>query len=151
MTTRARFSGAFLLLAITVLSSSTLAQDQAAPQHRGGPDRDLWYALKKALTGSDGLKYFEANLKDVVLPTLVGKVIAATPEDHPSVLVLSMYDDDQPEVTLRLTKTAGHRQVEDHMPGPVRPGSRITFEGIGESFTQEPFMLTFEVPTDRRH
>jgi hypothetical protein len=58
-----------------------------------------------------------------------------------------MYDGVQPEVTLRLKDEKG---AEDHMPGPVTAGSLIRFVGTGVSFIQEPFMLTFDVPTSRR-
>ena len=98
-------------------------------------------ALKKALTGSDGLAYFEKNLRQTELPPLIGTLVSASPSDLPSVLLLRMYDSDQPEVTLRLIDDRGN---EAHMPGQMAPGSQINFEGIGVSFTQDPFMLTFK-------
>lgn len=107
--------------------------------------QDLWPLLKKALLSTDGPNYFEMNLKGAELPPLAGKLVSATPTDHPSILVLAM-DGDKPQVTLRLTHG---RREETHMSRQIAVGSLITFEGAGRSFTQEPFMLTLEVDTDR--
>jgi hypothetical protein len=104
------------------------------------PDPHLWQLLKKALMASDGPEYFEMGLKGALLPPLAGKLVSATPTDHPSVLVIAM-DGDKPEVTLRLAHWYKR---------PIAVGSLITFEGVGMSFTQEPFMLTLEVDADRQ-
>ena len=101
--------------------------------------------VEKALLDTDGLDYFEKNIKGALLPPLAGKLVSATPSDHPSVLVLAM-DGDEPQVTLRLTH--GYGPQEARMPKPMALGSLITFEGVGISFTQEQFMLTLEVDTD---
>ena len=138
---------AAIVLGLTFLpAAGLLAQDNRETQPHS-PDDTLWHALKKALASSDGIQYFDQNLKDTQLPVLAGRVVSATPEDRPSVLVLARYDGVQPEVTLRLKHD---NRTEDHMPGPVTAGSLIRFEGIGVSFIQEPFMLTFDVYTSRR-
>jgi hypothetical protein len=110
------------------------AQD-AKPQAQ-----DLWLLLKKALMTTDGPEYFEMGMKGALLPPLAGKLVSATPTDHPSILLLAM-DGDQPQVTLRL----GHGYKT-----PIAVGSIITFEGVALSFTQEPFMLTLEVDADQQ-
>jgi hypothetical protein len=135
------------LVAICVVATILPLQAQDAKPHTHvTPDpHDLWLLLKKALMATDGPEYFEMGLKGALLPPLVGRLVSATPTDHPSVLVLAM-DGDKPQVTLRL----GHGYKEEtHLPSPIAAGSLITFEGVGMSFTQEPFMLTFEVDTDR--
>ena len=103
-------------------------------------NQSLWQLLRKALLDTDGLDYSEKNIKGALLPPLAGKLVSATPSDHPSVLVLAM-DGDEPQVTLRFAH--GYRR-------PIAVGSLITFEGVGMSFTQEPFMLTLEVDADRQ-
>jgi len=131
---------AAIVLGLTFLpATGLLAQDN--------PDSLLWHALKKALASSDGVQYFKKNLSGTQLPPLAGRVVSATPADRPSVLVLAMHDGVQPEVTLRLKDEKG---AEDHMPAQVTAGSLIRFEGVGVSFVQEPFMLTFDVSTSRR-
>ena len=124
------------LVAICVVATFLPLQAQDAKP----PNHDLWSLLKKALMATDGPEYFEMNLKGAVLPPLAGKLVSATPTDHPSVLLLAM-DGDKPQVTLRLLN--GYRR-------PIAVGSIITFEGVAVSFTQEPFMLTLEVDADRQ-
>jgi len=144
MQKRARICGSSVLLyGLGLLACVVQAQDNR-PQDSNPPDKHLWHSLKDALTGSDGAKFFDQNVKDCKLPSLVGKVISATPAEQPSVLVLQMYDSDRPEVTLRLKDDKG---ADTHMPGPVMVGSFITFQGVAISFTKEPFMLTFDVDT----
>ena len=126
-------------LCVVVMVLPMQAQDTDAPNH------NLWSLLKKALLDTDGLDYFEKNIKGALLPPLAGKLVSATPSDHPSVLVLAM-DGDEPQVTLRLSH--GYGPQEARMPKPMALGSLITFEGVGISFTQMPFMLALEVDTD---
>jgi hypothetical protein len=96
----------------------------------------LWANVKAALTGPNGRKYWEENLKDAQLPYLYGIVLSSTPRDQPRVLVLAMCDKSTPEVTLRVE------------PGPmketVRDGTEIMFEGVPRAFSQQPFRLTIE-------
>jgi hypothetical protein len=127
-------------MCVAIMILPVQAQDTKAP------DQNLWQLLKKALLATDGPEFFDKNLRGALLPPLAGKLVSATPTDHPSVLVLAM-DGDEPQVTLRLTH--GYRE-EARMPKPKALGSVITFEGVGMSFTQEPFMLTFEVDTDQQ-
>ena len=105
----------------------------------------LWISIKNQLTGSNGEEYFTRSLKNADVPLLIGTLISATPKEQPSILVLSLTDGITPEVTLHLTDKNGR---ESHLNGPLMPGSQIQFEGIPVSFAQNPFMLTFEVPTN---
>jgi hypothetical protein len=54
-----------------------------------------------------------------------------------------MSDGITPEVTLHL-KDDNNRK-DGHVNGPIMRGSQIQFEGIPVAFTQNPFMLTFDV------
>ena len=106
--------------------------------------RALWSNIKKQLAGPHGEEYFRNTLDHSALPLLIGKVLSATPEEQPGTLVLSMSDGMTPEVTLRFKDDNGK---EGHLNGPLVPGSEIRFEGVPVAFTQNPFMLTFEVST----
>jgi len=142
-----QIAGTIVTILAFFLGGRVQAQDSGNAQRTESPDVHLWHALKKELTSSDGPDYFAKNILGTELPTLVGKLVAATPQDQPSVLVLQMYDSDKPAVTLQLRGAKGH---EAHMPGPMTLGSIIRFEGIGVSFTREPFMVTFEVDVNPR-
>jgi hypothetical protein len=119
----------------------TKAQDTGKTR-RSSSDAELWQALKRELTGPDGLDYFDKYMMGAVLATLVGKLVSATPAERPTSLVLAMYGSDQAEVTLHLK---GDRGVDTHMSGSLTIGSSISFVGIAVSFTPEPFMLTVDV------
>jgi hypothetical protein len=109
------------------------------------PIRAMWDGIKNHLTGSGGQQYFQDILNEAELPTLEGTLISATPPDNPSVLVVGMSDPSLPEVTLRLRDEHGN---EYHLNGPLMRGSQIRFEGVVKAFTQQPFMLTFDVSTE---
>jgi hypothetical protein len=133
-------------VAILLLATNMSAQtDTEHGAQRVDPGTKLWIELKKQLISAEGPKYFEGNIKDAELPPLVGKLLSAKPTGQPSVLTLAMFGSDRPEVTLRLKDKDGK---DSHMPGPMMVGSAVIFEGIGASFTQEPFMLVFDVSTD---
>jgi hypothetical protein len=105
----------------------------------------LWISIKNQLTGPNAEEYFTQSLKNADVPLLIGTLVSATPKEQPSILVLSLTDGITPEVTLHLTDNNGR---ESHLNGPLIRGSQIQFEGIPVSFTQNPFMLTFDVTTD---
>jgi hypothetical protein len=53
-----------------------------------------------------------------------------------------MSDGITPEVTLHLKD---NNLKDSHINGPLMRGSQIQFEGVPAAFTQNPFMLTFDV------
>ena len=104
----------------------------------------LWISIKRQLTAPNGQEYFTNALENADLPLLIGTLISAAPSDQPSTLVLSMSDGITPEVTLRMKDNNGK---DSHVNGPLMRGSQIQFEGVPVAFTQNPFMLTFDVTT----
>jgi len=122
-------------LAIVLLAPHIGAQ-QREP---GVPDipamQALWANVKSALSGPNGQKYFEENLKDFELPYLYGVVISSTPKDQPHVLVLAMSDKSTPEVSLTV-------EGGGHLTQGVRDGAEVIFEGVPTAFSKQPFRLT---------
>jgi hypothetical protein len=104
--------------------------------------RALWLGMKKQLTGPNGQEYFTNAVQNAAVPLLIGMLLSATPNDQPSTLVLSMSDGITPEVTLHLKD---NDWKDSHINGPLMRGSQIQFEGVPIAFTQNPFMLTFDV------
>jgi len=101
----------------------------------------LWQSVKKALLGPNGKEYFEKSMKNAKLPTLAGTLVSSKPAPHPSEFLVAMDDDKTPEVKLRLDK-----QLEK----PLQPGTPVSFEGVAEEFTTQPFMVTFDVDSVSR-
>ena len=74
-----------------------------APLPPKDPPPGLWWLDTRAqLIGPGGSKYFEVWCKDTQFPYLTGKLISASPELEPTMLVLAIADGDTPDVTLQL-------------------------------------------------
>ncbi len=104
------------------------------------PSLAFWLKLKSALTAPDGTQYFDGGMKNAVIPpegqpTLMGTVISQEPARNPKVVVLGIENPNTPEVTLRF---------ETPLPGSAPVGHQIQFRGVAVSFTQQPFMVTFD-------
>ena len=116
--------------------------------------KGLWTVVRASLVAPDGDDYFKENLKGTMLPggaggisVFTGTLLSAEPAEQPSVLVVAISDSTTPEVTLQI-KDAEWKDT--HLNGPLVRGSVIQFEGVGMSFTKEPFMLTLGVFVAKR-
>ena len=112
-------------------------QEQFAKEH---PELAMWKNVKDQLTGADGTNYFESSMKGAAFPKMTGKVIKLDPETKPKVVVLAIEDGTTPDATLKF---------EAPLPGKVDPGTELTFEGVPESYTSNPYMVTFAVDKDK--
>ena len=81
-----------------------------------------------------------------MLPTLKGKVVKLEPAVKPKTIVLAMEDGKSDGTTADATL-----KFEMPLAGKVDEGTELTFEGVGESFTQSPFMLVVTVEKDKLH
>jgi len=137
---------AFPPAAFTIKSKSDLEKERIDAEEaaaRANPMLALWKSIRKELQSDGGPAYFENSMKGAGLPGGVnnvarfkGKLILSTPALHPKELVLAIEDPARPDVTLKL---------ESALPGKMDPGGDIEFEGVGDSFTKDPFMVTFIV------
>ena len=103
----------------------------------------LWKSIKKELQSDGGQAYFDNSMKGATLPGGVnniarfkGKLVSTSPAVRPKELVLAMEDPSRPDVTLKL---------DSALPGKMEPGGDIEFEGVGDAFTKNPFMVTLTV------
>lgn len=124
-----------LSLAMVCQPLESLAQDS-------NPALTLWKQLKRALTAPDGVDYFNMGMKGALLPALMGEVVELKPETNPTTIVLAMEDSATPDVTLRFDKP---------LKGKVAARTKLTFEGVGDSFTPKPFMVVFDVDAAHLH
>lgn len=116
------------------------AEEAAA---KANPMLALWKRVKQELQGPDGAAYFENNMKGAALPAGVngvtkfkGKIVSMTPETRPKEIVLAIENGTTPDATLKL---------DSALPGKMDAGSEIEFDGVAESYTKDPFMVTFNV------
>jgi len=125
-----------------IVSAAETANKQAADLQSkisSDPSLAMWYSIQQSLTGDQGESFFTNNVKDAEIPggangvkTFTGTVISV----EPTKVVLGVLDPTKPDATLTF---------DDPLPpDAVKVGDKIQFSGIGESFTKEPFMLTFK-------
>ena len=109
---------------------------------KDNPQLAMWKNIKEALNGGDGANYFNSSMKGAKLPTFRGKVVSLDPETRPKTLVLALEDGVTGDATLKF---------EMPLPGKVDAGTELTFEGVPDSYTTSPFMVTFDVDKDDLH
>ena len=68
-----------------------------------------------------------------------GTVISLTPADKPTTVVLGVTDPTKPDATLVFTQPLP--------PDAVKVGTKVDFSGVADSFTPNPYMLTFKDPS----
>jgi hypothetical protein len=113
-----------------------------APAQAPASGEQLWKQIKSLLQAPDGAATFEL-LHDTQIPptpdSWTRTVVSSEPADAPTKLVLGFGDSRTPEITLL---------IEEKLK-PVRPGTKVVFQGAVRLFTANPYMLTFEVdPSD---
>jgi tetratricopeptide (TPR) repeat protein len=130
----------------TIKSKSDLDRERIEAEEasaKANPMLALWKSIKKELQSDAGQTYFDNSMKGAELPGGVnnvarfkGKLISMSPTVKPRELVLAIEDPSKPDVTLKL---------DSSLPGKMEAGAEIDFEGVADSFTKDPFMVTFTV------
>ena len=102
------------------------------------PDLALWRTIRAALTGADGDSYFESSVKDAGLPPADGsfKMFTAkvVEQKSPTEIIVAV-DNPAGDVSL---------QFDGPLKGTIDVGSEIKFKGAVDSFTKDPYTLTFK-------
>ncbi len=132
----------------TIKNANEIAQAQAANEeeyNKAHPSEALWKNLRMALTAADGENYFNM-MKGTEVPTLKGRVIKLEPALKPKTILLAMEDSSNNTATADATL-----KFEMPLAGKVEEGTELTFEGVAESYTANPFMLVFTVDKDKLH
>ena len=131
-----------------IKNANEIAQAAAANEdeyNKAHPSEALWKNLKMTLTGSDGANYF-MMMKGTEVPTLKGKVIKLEPALKPKTILLAMVDSSNNTTTADATL-----KFEMALPGKVEEGAELTFEGVADSYTANPFMVVFNVDAEKLH
>jgi len=131
-----------------IKNANEIAQAAAANEdeyNKAHPSEALWKNLKMTLTGSDGANYF-MMMKGTEVPTLKGKVIKLEPALKPKTILLAMEDSSNNTTTADATL-----KFEMALPGKVEEGTELTFEGVADSYTANPFMVVFNVDAEKLH
>ena len=119
----------FKIPSVKEIAEAKLKQEQE--EAAKDPVAAMWKGLYGELSGPNGQQYFDTGLKEAQAPKLRGTVVSSTAKT----IVLALSDAMTPQVTLEV----------DAPVGKVEPGTVLEFEGVGKSFTKEPFMLTMDI------
>jgi len=113
------------------------------------PQFKLWYAIKQSLTGEKSDQFFNSNVKDAEIPggaegirSFSGTIISVDPADRPMKVTLGVEDPTKADAALEFSSPLPAGALEK-----VKVGSKLDFSGIADSFTKDPYMLTFKDPT----
>jgi len=137
---------------LNVTSQADIAKKEAATLQQRidtDPAFKLWYSIKQGLTGDNGDSFFTNSVKDYEIPggaegvkTFSGTVISINPPDHPTTIVLGIEDPTKPDATLTFSKPLPAAALDK-----IKVGQKLDFSGVADSYTKDPYMLTFKDPT----
>jgi hypothetical protein len=112
------------------------------------PGFKIWYSVKQGLV-DQGDTFFNSTVKGFEIPgdsvpskSFTGTVISVDPADAPTKVTLGIEDPAKADATLTFSKPLPAAALEK-----VKVGQKIDFSGIADSFTKDPYMLTFSDPT----
>jgi len=123
----------------------------AAIQQRldSDPAFKLWYSIQQNLTGDQGPTFFTNSMKGVEVPAgaqgvqnFSGTVISIDPADKPTKVTLGVDDPAKADATLSFSQPLPASALDK-----IKVGQKLEFDGVVDSFTKEPYMLTFVDPT----
>jgi len=129
---------------ITTAAEVAAAKDEDLK--KTNPQLVMWLGIKGNLTGADGQTYFDGSMKGAAVPKLKGWLVSAKPAVKSKELLVNMEgkDPNGANVTLKLVGGADGT-TPTALTGKPDVGVEIEFEGVPDSFTKEPFMVTFNV------
>ena len=138
---------------LNLKNQQDVLKEQAAKEQAridSDPKFKLWYSIKQSLTGDSGDQFFNTQMKDVEVPgdaipgvkDFTGTVISIDPPDRPTKVVLGVEDPTKPDATLEFSQPLPASALDK-----IKVGQTLDFSGIADSFTKDPFMLTFKDPS----
>lgn len=137
---------------LKITSAADLANQQndaLTQRFSSDPQFKIWYGIKQGLTGDNGQQVFDSNVKDAEIPggadnvkDFTGTVISIDPPDHPTKVVLGVEDPTKPDATLEFSQPLPAAALDK-----IKVGQKIDFSGVADSYSKDPYMLTFKDPT----
>jgi hypothetical protein len=112
------------------------------------PQFKLWYTIETNLKGDNADQFFNSTVKDAIIPggaegvkDFTGTVISVDPPDKPTKVVLGVDDPQTPDATLLFSKPLPPAALDK-----IKVGQKLNFSGVADTYTKDPFMLTFKDP-----
>ena len=136
----------------TIGSASEAANKEAAAMNQrmdSDPAFKLWYTIKTNLVGEQSDSFFASSVKDFEIPAgaegvknFSGTVISIDPADKPTKVVLGVEDPAKGDAALLFSQPLPASALDT-----IKVGGKLEFDGVVDSFTKDPYMLTFKDPT----
>ncbi len=115
---------------------------------KADPGFALWYSIKTNLVGDQGPTFFANNVKDAEIPggaqgvkAFNGTILTVEPADKPTRVTVGIEDPTKADATLLFTNPIPAAALTK-----IKVGEKIDFGGVADSFTKDPYMLTFKDP-----
>jgi hypothetical protein len=134
-----------------IVSANQAAQKEAdtlQARINSDPAFKIWYAVEQSLQ-QKGDAFFNSEVKDAEIPGgaegvkwFKGTVISLDPPDAPTKVVLGVQDPKAPDATLLFSKPLPPEALNT-----IKVGNQIEFSGVADSYTANPYMLTFKDPS----
>jgi hypothetical protein len=134
-----------------IVSANDVATQQANVLNQriqSDPAFKIWYAIKQNLQDK-GDAFFDSDVKETEIPggaegvkDFSGTVISLDPADAPTKVVLGVEDPAKPDATLVFSQP-----LPPDALNTIKVGQKIEFSGVADSYTKDPYMLTFKDPT----
>ncbi len=134
-----------------ITSANAIATQEANEMNtriQNDPAFKIWYAVKQNLQDK-GDSFFDSDVKGFELPgdtvpskTFTGTVITIDPPDRPTKVVLGVEDPTKPDATLVFSTPLPAEALDK-----IKVGQKLDFSGVADSYTKDPYMLTFTDPT----
>jgi len=126
---------------LKIETASAIAARKQAEFEQSNPQLALWMRIKGALADTNGVQYFDNELKDSGVPPMKGTLTEGKPACKSKELLVAIPLPDQQgspvaEITLKL---------DAPLTGKPEVGTTIQWTGVPKAFTKDPFMLTMEV------
>ncbi len=123
--------------------------DALTARMNSDPAFKLWEEVKTSLTSPTGDQFFTSSMKGTEVPggaggvkNFTGTIITIDPTDAPTKVTLGVEDPTKPDTTLSFSKPLPASALDK-----VKVGEKLEFSGIADSYTKDPYMLTFIDPT----
>jgi tetratricopeptide (TPR) repeat protein len=127
-----------------VQTATEIAEAKQKEFETSHPDIALWMKLKATLSSEQGQQYFDSGMKGAQVPELTGTVLESKCRARELQVAVPLPDATGApvaEITLKLVNDAG---AASPLTGKAETG-RVTFQGVAEAFSKEPFMLTMTI------
>ncbi len=137
---------------LNITSQADMANKEADAMNKriaSDPGFKLWYTIKQSLTSDQGDQFFNSNVKDAEIPggaegvkNFTGTVISIDPPDRPTKVTLGVEDPTKADTTLEFSQPLPASALDK-----IKVGQTLDFSGVADSYTKDPYMLTFKDPT----